>query len=241
MITFPTILLRLVVALVLGACVGWEREYNEHNAGIRTIALVALGTALFTIISAFGFEDLLNYPHVQLDPTRIASYVVAGIGFLGGGSIFLQQDAQRVRGLTTAASIWVVAAIGMACGAGMLLEAVVATVLALLVLVGMRYVEATFLPFRAGHLQIVCVTIAAETGRGTVLGQIYDVFEARQIALESIEIRPKKNGDKNSEVLELACRSDSSRDLLSVVSVLKALPDVQEVQVQLRKATPAIE
>src|SRR5206468_12469675 len=96
MITFPTILLRLGLALVLGTVVGFERESREHAAGMRTNALVSLGSCLFTIISAFGFMDLLGIAHVQLDPTRIASYVVAGIGFLGAGSIFLQPQTNRV-------------------------------------------------------------------------------------------------------------------------------------------------
>src|SRR6266516_3325611 len=82
MISFPLILLRLVLALVLGALVGLERESTEHPAGMRTNALVSLGSALFTIISAYGFASLLSTLHIQVDPTRIASYVVAGIGFL---------------------------------------------------------------------------------------------------------------------------------------------------------------
>src|SRR3989442_3680496 len=124
MISFPLILLRLVLALVLGALVGLERESTEHPAGMRTNALVSLGSALFTIISAYGFAGLLSTLHIQVDPTRIASYVVAGIGFLGGGSIVVGRNSDKVKGLTTAAAIWVVAAIGMACGVGLLGEAV---------------------------------------------------------------------------------------------------------------------
>src|SRR5258708_7055630 len=120
MISFSTIVLRLIVALLLGAVIGFEREYRQHVAGMRTTALIALGSALFTIISAYGFFNLLGVAHIQLDPTRIASYIIAGIGFLGGGVIFFQQGKDRVRGLTTAAAIWVIAAIGMACGAGLL-------------------------------------------------------------------------------------------------------------------------
>src|SRR5947207_2862734 len=135
MISFPEILLRLGTALLLGAVVGLERESSEHSAGMRTNALVALGSALFTVISAFGFLSMLGIPHIQLDPTRIASYVVAGIGFLGGGAILHQQGKEQAKGLTTAAAIWVVAAIGMACGAGFLWEAVASTLLTLVVIV----------------------------------------------------------------------------------------------------------
>ena len=123
MISFPEILLRLAVALILGAAVGFEREQKEHAAGLRTLALVSLGCALFTIVSAYGFLELLIIPHTTLDPTRVASYIVAGIGFLGGGTIFLSQQNEKVKGLTTAATIWVVAAVGIACGIGMILEA----------------------------------------------------------------------------------------------------------------------
>src|SRR6266571_8902086 len=120
MISFSTIVVRLLVALLLGSLIGLEREYRHHNAGLRTNALVALSTALFTVISAYGFNELLSMQHISLDPTRVASYVVAGIGFLGGGAIYFQKDSHRVKGLTTAAAIWTVAAIGMACGAGLL-------------------------------------------------------------------------------------------------------------------------
>src|SRR5713101_3636364 len=141
MISFPAILLRLGVAVLLGAIVGVEREQRERGAGMRTLALVSLGSALFTIISAYAFLDLLAIPHVTLDPTRIASYIVAGIGFLGGGTIFLIHEKERVRGLTTAATIWVVAALGIACGAGLILEAIATTALVLIVLVLLRFVE----------------------------------------------------------------------------------------------------
>src|SRR5438874_1344404 len=145
MISFPAILLRMGLALVLGAIVGAERESREHSAGLRTNALVALGASLFTVVSAYGFRDLIGTLHVQLDPSRIASYVVAGIGFLGAGTIFLQRDKEKVKGLTTAATIWIVAAIGLACGAGLLLEAVAGTFMALIVLVLLHYVERRFL------------------------------------------------------------------------------------------------
>src|SRR6266852_8821662 len=94
MISFPTILLRLGVAIVLGAVIGFERELKDHPAGMRTLALVSLGSALFTLVSAYGFLSLLSIPHLTLDPTRIASYIVAGIGFLGGGTIFLTRDKE---------------------------------------------------------------------------------------------------------------------------------------------------
>src|SRR3989441_11383310 len=99
-------MLRLLVALVLGAIVGLERERVERAAGLRTVTMVSLGACLFTIVGAYGFS--------QTDPSRVAAQIVTGIGFLGAGTIFLRKDL--VRGLTTAATIWTVAAIGMAAG-----------------------------------------------------------------------------------------------------------------------------
>lgn len=106
----------LVIAFVLSAVIGIERERQLKSAGVRTHTLVGLGSALFTLVSSYGFATVTG-EGVVLDPARIAAQVVSGIGFLGAGVIFVKQNA--VNGLTTAASIWMVAAIGMACGAGM--------------------------------------------------------------------------------------------------------------------------
>ncbi|MGZ8564048.1 MAG: MgtC/SapB family protein [Candidatus Limnocylindria bacterium] len=118
--------LRLTVGLVLGAIIGLERELHRQPAGFRTHSLVALGAALFTVVSAFGFTGEL------VDPTRIAAQIVSGIGFIGAGTIL--QYRGHIRGLTTAASLWAVAAIGMAAGAGLYLLAVIGTVLVLVIL-----------------------------------------------------------------------------------------------------------
>jgi putative Mg2+ transporter-C (MgtC) family protein len=117
---------RLVVALVLGAVIGWERELQRMPAGFRTHALVSLGSAIFTIISAYAFTGPLS------DPTRVAAQIVSGIGFLGGGAIL--HYGGTVRGLTTAASLWAVAAVGMAAGAGLFVIAAVSAVLVIVAL-----------------------------------------------------------------------------------------------------------
>ena len=131
---------RLALAALLGSVIGLEREFREREAGLRTHLLVALGAALFTVVSAFGFRDVLTHdPNVvvRLDPSRIAAQVVSGIGFLGAGAIIRQ--GLSIRGLTTAATLWVVAAIGMACGAGFYSVAVITTILALIALWPLRY------------------------------------------------------------------------------------------------------
>jgi putative Mg2+ transporter-C (MgtC) family protein len=131
-------LLRLTVAGGLGAAIGFEREIRDREAGIRTHLLVSLGAALFTIVSAYGFHEFLASGDniVRTDPTRIAAQIVTGIGFLGAGAII--RDGLSIRGLTTAATLWVVAAIGMACGAGYYWPAAAATMLTILALWPLR-------------------------------------------------------------------------------------------------------
>ena len=127
MTTELDITLRLAVAMLLGGVIGFEREYRAKDAGFRTHFLVALGSALFCIVSQYGFGFELK------DSSRVAAQVVSGIGFLGAGTIIFQKNV--VRGLTTAAGLWVTAAIGLACGTGMYLPAVFTT---LMVLVGLE-------------------------------------------------------------------------------------------------------
>ena len=115
----------LALAFALSSVIGLEREWHQKSAGLRTHTLVGVGAALFVIVSKYGFSDVLG-PRVVLDPSRVAAQVVTGIGFIGGGLIFVRGDA--VRGLTAAAIVWLTAAIGMACGAGLAILAVVGTV-----------------------------------------------------------------------------------------------------------------
>lgn len=119
------LLLPLALALVLSTLIGLEREAGAKSAGLRTHVLVGVGAAVFMLISKYGFADLLGIDHVTLDPSRVAAQIVSGIGFIGAGLIFVRQDA--VRGLTTAATIWLAAAVGSAAGAGLPALAVAAT------------------------------------------------------------------------------------------------------------------
>jgi putative Mg2+ transporter-C (MgtC) family protein len=115
----------LALAFGLSSLIGLEREWRQKSAGLRTHALVGLGAALLLLISKYGFSDVLG-KHVILDPSRVAAQIVTGIGFIGGGLIFVRGDA--VRGLTTAAAVWLTAAIGMASGAGLALLAIAVTI-----------------------------------------------------------------------------------------------------------------
>ena len=116
----------LTLAFVLSALVGIERELRQKSAGLRTYTLVGVSAALFMLISKYGFTDVLAANRIVLDPSRVAAQIVSGIGFIGGGVIFMRRDV--VRGLTTAASVWLTAALGMACGAGLPVLAVATTV-----------------------------------------------------------------------------------------------------------------
>ncbi len=137
------IIARLVVALALGGAIGAEREYRSKDAGFRTHFLVALGSALFTIVSMHGFLE------GGADTSRVAAQIVSGIGFLGAGTIIFQRNI--IRGLTTAAGLWVTAAVGMACGTGLYALAVITT---LLVLLGLEVINKFILPIRTSHVHV---------------------------------------------------------------------------------------
>jgi putative Mg2+ transporter-C (MgtC) family protein len=137
------VLVRLAVAAGLGGAIGIERELHEREAGFRTHLLVSTGAALFTLVSAYAWGDFVLGNGITFDPTRIAAQIVTGIGFIGAGAIIRQ--GLTVRGLTTAATLWVVAAIGMAAGAGYYSAALIATGLVLAALWPLRVVARRFL------------------------------------------------------------------------------------------------
>ncbi|MEU6479948.1 MgtC/SapB family protein [Streptomyces sp. NPDC047017] len=127
-------LAELGLALVLSSLIGWEREAHQKSAGLRTHTLVGVASALMMEVSQHGFANVLGLEHVSFDPSRVAAQIVSGIGFIGGGLIFVRRDA--VRGLTTAATIWLTCAVGMACGGGLPILALATTVLHFLVVRG---------------------------------------------------------------------------------------------------------
>ena len=123
-------LLRLFIAAVCGMAIGYERKNRMKEAGIRTHFIVAIGASLIMIISKYGFQDQIGWPNMSLDPSRIAAQVVTGVGFLGAGVIFMQK--QTIVGLTTAAGVWVTAAIGLSIGSGLYFVGIAATVITIL-------------------------------------------------------------------------------------------------------------
>lgn len=157
---------RLVLAAIFGTIIGLDREYREKEAGFRTHFLVSLGSALMMIVSQYGFSEILTHDGVSLDPSRIAAQVVSGIGFIGAGTIIFNH--QIVRGLTTAASLWATAGIGLTAGAGMSWLALAATILTLVALEGVSLV------FRSlGSRRMVVVFSASDrTGVADTLDRI---------------------------------------------------------------------
>jgi putative Mg2+ transporter-C (MgtC) family protein len=221
--TATTEIALLGLSVLLCGIVGLERQISQKSAGIRTHTLVGMGSAGFTLVSAYGFGNVLGVA-TNLDPSRIAAQIVSGIGFLGAGVIFMRRDV--VLGLTTAATIWVSAAIGMACGAGMVALAVAMTLFQLLALVVLaplgqllptstrnRTVDIRYLDGR-GVLREVLRT-ASEMGFHASIGH------ARQL-------RPA-GGDDASVAVSMQFRG--RQPLTSLVSQLTQLEDVHEVRV----------
>ena len=151
------ILLRLVAAALLASVIGLERRLRQKPAGLRTHALVGLGAALAMIVSQYGFNAVISPGRIVLDPSRVSAQVISGIGFLGAGLIFIRQD--YVRGLTTAAGIWVCAAIGLACGSGLIGAAVTTTVLSLLVMYLYAWIERVWMQqtSAAAVVRVMCI------------------------------------------------------------------------------------
>jgi putative Mg2+ transporter-C (MgtC) family protein len=164
----------LTLAFILSALVGLEREIRQKSAGLRTYTLVGVAAALFMLISKYGFTDVLVADRVVLDPSRVAAQVVSGIGFIGGGVIFMRRDV--VRGLTTAASVWLTAALGMACGAGLPVLAV-ATTIGHFIIMFVFPMLIRVLP-RTRKLPIP-ITISYEDGRGLLRTILIACTEAR--------------------------------------------------------------
>jgi putative Mg2+ transporter-C (MgtC) family protein len=178
----------LGLALVLSALIGLEREIRQKSAGLRTHTLVGVGAALFMLISKYGFTDVLEPGRVVLDPSRVAAQIVTGVGFLGAGLIFVRRDA--VRGLTTAAAIWVTAAIGSASGAGLPVLAALAT--------GIYFLVALVFPVATRRLPRSATAISAmrvryPDGRGRlrdVLRQATDLgFAIDDVSTEPVGYR----------------------------------------------------
>jgi putative Mg2+ transporter-C (MgtC) family protein len=194
-------LIRLVAAAALGALIGLERELDEKSAGLRTHILVCVGSTLFTLVSAYGFHDFLvsGSAIVRTDPSRIAAQIVTGIGFLGAGVIFRQ--GASVRGLTTAASLWIVAAIGMACGAGFWPGAVIATVVALFSLRVLELVKRRALPTLTGRRMRVDLDADAQISEVIARLERFGQVDACRRLADRLEVEVEVPREARGDVL----------------------------------------
>lgn len=219
MLSTEQIIFRLVLAAVLGSVVGLDRERLYWAAGLRTHMLVCLGSALFMIVSSFGFMDVLEHSHVTLDPSRVAAQVVSGIGFLGAGTIMFRRDA--IRGLTTAASLWAVAAVGLAVGGGMYLSALFSTLLIIVILAVLKPIEQRIFPDRRPRSLKLIIE------RDASLFDIESAVEAADVHLKHILVQHGETPEEHH--VEVVLSQTPQSKLLPLLEELRRLPGVRQV------------
>ncbi|MEO8229633.1 MAG: MgtC/SapB family protein [Chloroflexota bacterium] len=209
---------RLIVASALGALIGLEREIHRHPAGMRTHLLVSFGSALFTVLSVYGFVDVLAAGSgTAPDPTRIAAQVVTGIGFLGAGAII--KYGTSIRGLTTAGSLWATSAVGMAAGAGQLLIAVVGTAIVLFSLWPLNWIVERLHIGQARNLRVRLQLDGLEP-----LGALTRELAAHRVELAGIQ---SERQGKNRYEVELELRLPPGFHVDRLVELITGLPDIE--------------
>ncbi len=219
MLNWSEVLVRLALAGLFGGLIGLERERKNWVAGLRTHMLVCVGSCLIMIVSAFGFADILGAPNVQLDPSRIAAQVVSGIGFIGAGAIlFVKQGTGTIRGLTTAAGLWTVAAIGLATGGGLYFAASATTAMALIILWALQPLEQAYLR-KYKQITLEIITRAGHTSL------LIDLLHRSD--LEVLSFNLEKSGDEHILQLKFDNKYQGRMNLL--MNELKADPLVKEV------------
>jgi putative Mg2+ transporter-C (MgtC) family protein len=220
------LLWRLGLALVLSTVIGVEREVRQKNAGMRTYALVGTGAALFMLVSTYGFAGVLQSKLIVLDPSRVAAQVVSGIGFIGGGLIFVQRS--NVRGLTTAAGVWATAGVGLAAGGDLPILAVGATVAYLIVSVGYPYIT-THIPGTAALVSHLLITYVDGAG---VLRKLVAECSAHGLAIADLSVERESehadDGEQRTVTVKLALRGRGS--IAELAAELEGLSGVQSVR-----------
>jgi len=223
MISLQQIALRLAIAAILGSIVGSERQRHEWAAGLRTHMVVCVGSALIMLVSMFGFGDVVNHPGIVLDPSRVAAQVVSGIGFLGAGTIlFLRREV--VRGLTTAAGLWTVAAIGLAVGGGLYFAACLTTAIIFTILALLKPIEARF--FNKDKFNGVSLILERKQ---VSLENIENVFNTHQIKYTRISLSPSLEEDLDDMNITIQKLSLDKKHLLTVIEDLRKIKGVREV------------
>lgn len=222
-ISYLDLTIRMVLAVVLGGLIGLEREWSNHAAGFRTHILVCIGSASIMLLSIYGFSAFVNEPNVRTDPARLAAQVISGIGFLGAGAIL--RNGSSITGLTTAASIWVVAAIGLSVGAGFYYASVLATFLVLVSLFLLNKWEKHLLRHRRN--QEVVIKIYDRPGS---LGRIATKFgeqglQIKNVVMESVHELAASEAEGTME-LRFTLRTVHPDKLLKAIDGILSLPEV---------------
>ena len=224
MITDLETALRLLLATLLGGAIGWERERNNHPAGFRTHILVCVGSALIMLLSIYGFPQFMDEDKVRFDPGRIAAQVVSGIGFLGAGTILRQ--GLTVSGLTTAASLWVVAAIGLAAGAGFLFPALFVTLLALVSLELLNKVEDWL--FKNRMRRLLRIRTLNCPGK---LGEVATLLGKGNISIRKVQLDEGESSEKEMEMVFIV-RFPPKVEPMEWVERIRHLEGVREVHLE---------
>ncbi|MBN9790501.1 MgtC/SapB family protein [Pseudonocardia sp. TMWB2A] len=214
----------VLLALLLTTAIGLEREAGAKSAGLRTHVLVGVGAAVFMVISKYGFADLLATEHVALDPSRIAAQIVSGIGFIGAGLIFVRQDV--VRGLTTAATIWLAAAVGTACGAGLAPLAVLATAAHFLVTRGLQPVARVV---RRHRRRPPVLRIRYDDGYGVLRG-VLERCTAAGFSVAGVAVHRGSVAADGVRVAALTLRLDGRGDLPGLAAALSETDGVRSAE-----------
>ena len=219
--TWVDLSLRLVVALAAGLALGMERELRGHPAGLRTHVLVSVGAAMFTLAGAYGFADVAR--GLNVDPARVAAQVASGIGFIGAGAIL--RDGASIRGLTTAATLWLSASVGVMSGAGYYALVFVGTGLVLVALVGIPYLR----PARWRRKHDLSVRI--DCGHGsTVLPAVLTAMKSSSFVIDKIDVRERPSHDDRRITITLEAPTSLKNE--SLVQRLTNIAGVNSVRVR---------
>lgn len=223
-----SIMIRIFSAMLLGFAVGLEREMTNKYAGLRTNILVCLGACVFTLISIYGFPmvSVTGEEFGTRDTARVAAQVVTGIGFIGGGTVL--RHGATVFGLTTAATLWMSASIGMACGAGMYGVAILSTVVAILVLVSVRVFEKNVLVSSTKNQKRLKINISCDSSKSN---DIYDYMVENYPRLREISKKQNKNDDNISKI-SVTIDINSKMPIQSMYKALQKLDGMESISIQ---------
>ena len=213
-------LLRIIIAAICGAIIGYERAIQRKSAGVRTHIVVAIASALFMIVSKYGFADLLNMHDIALDPSRIAAQIVTGISFIGAGTILVRRE--QISGLTTAAGVWATSAIGMAIGAGMYSIGMLAT--AFLFIIQVLFHDDTLINKIILHVRFN-IQIEA-VNKQKVLPKIQEELEENQVENVSVKILDVSDG---RIIFNVDGIINNKKDENEIIMALRKYPDITRI------------